>query len=261
MELKLGKSQFANLIMKRTPYDLKSLAKIVEGSYSNGSNRIGYVKKETFSPSTLGYQSGRCPRRWVMLFRGAEQEDIHEPRSVDNMITGTAAHERIQKNFHHANEFTLDIEWDLWVDDPPVHGFVDMIIRDFNGFDIVVEIKTTRTEAFVARKHNNKGPDYQTLQLLLYMYFLDMRYGLLLYEDKNDHDKLLIPVEMTSENRQKIEKVVEWMRTVRHAYEDDKLPERPYRKNSKECKSCPLLKWCAEQPIGDIKLEPLEFDG
>jgi CRISPR-associated protein Cas4 len=253
-------NQFANLFFKRTPYDLKTLSKIINESYSNGINKKEFIQKKTFSPSTVGYGAGKCPRRWVMAFQGAEFNEKHDSKSVDNMATGTAAHERIQNNFHHSNEFTLDIEWDLWVTNPPIHGFVDMIIRDYNGFDIVVEIKTTRTEAFMSRKMKNAGPDYQVLQLLLYMYFLDMKYGLLLYEDKNDHDKLLIPVEMTPDNRQKIEKVVEWMQKVYKTYEDGLLPERPYRKNSKECKSCPLLDWCVAQPTGDIKLEPLEFN-
>ncbi len=253
-------NQFANFFFKKTPYDLKTLSAIVDGSYSNGVNKKEFMQKKTFSPSTIGYGSGRCPRRWVMAFRGAEFDSKYDSQSVDNMAAGTDAHTRIQNNFHHANDFTLDIEWDLWVEDPPVHGFVDMILRDYNGFDIPIEIKTTRTEAFAVRKMRSAGPDYQVLQLLLYMYFLDMRYGLLLYEDKNDHDKLLVPVEMTDSNRQKIEKVVEWMRSVRKAYVDNKLPERPYRKNSKECKGCPLLEWCGQQPEGEIKLEPLEFD-
>jgi CRISPR-associated protein Cas4 len=252
--------QFANFILKKTPYDLKALSKIIDASYTDRVNKKEFIKKDTFSPSTIGYQSGRCPRRWVMAFRGAEFNQQYESQSADTMASGTDAHERIQKNFHNSNEFTLDIEWDLWSEDPPVHGYVDMIIRDFRGFDIVVEIKTTRTEAFTVRKANNAGPDYQVLQLLLYMYLLDIKYGLLLYEDKNDHDKLLVPVEMTPDNRQKIEKVVEWMRTVYKAYKSDDLPERPYRKNSKECKSCPLLDWCATQPEGNIQLKPLEFD-
>jgi CRISPR-associated protein Cas4 len=254
------KNQFANLFFRKTPYDLKSLAKIIDEAYCNSVNKKEFIQKKTFSPSTLGYGAGKCPRRWVMAFQGAEFSEQHESKSVDNMAAGTAAHERIQANFHNSNEFTLDIEWDLWVEDPPVHGFVDMIIRDYNGFDIVVEIKTTRTEAFTSRKMKKAGPDYQVLQLLLYMYFLDLRFGLLLYEDKNDHDKLLIPIEMTPENRQKIEKVVEWMREIHKAYQDGLLPERPYRKNSKECKSCPLLSWCEQKPEGNIKIDPLEFN-
>lgn len=253
-------SQFANFIMKRTPYGLKNLAKIIDASYTDGVNKKEFITKETFSPSTIGYMSGRCPRRWVMAFQGAEFDEKHASQSADNMAAGTAAHERIQNNFHYANEFTVDIEWDLWSEDPPVHGYVDMIIRDYNGFDIVVEIKTTRTEAFTIRRANNAGPDYQVLQLLLYMYLLGIDHGLLLYEDKNDHDKLLVPVEMTPENKEKMDAVVQWMREVYSTYQADLLPKRPYRKNSKECKSCPLLAWCGQQPEGDLELEPLQFN-
>jgi CRISPR/Cas system-associated exonuclease Cas4 (RecB family) len=65
---------------------------------------------------------------------------------------------------------------------------------------------------------------------------------------------------MTPANREKIEVVIEWLREVYRAYDEGKLPERPYRSNSKECKDCPFTAWCKEQPDGDIKLEPLEFN-
>ena len=89
-------NQFANFIMKRTPYNLKNLARVIDASYTDGVNRKEFIQKETFSPSTIGYQSGRCPRRWVMAFRGAEFNQQHESQSADNMAAGTAAHERIQ---------------------------------------------------------------------------------------------------------------------------------------------------------------------
>lgn len=251
---------FANFFFKKTPYNLKELAEIVDAAYSARISGTRWVQKKTFSPSTLGYSSGTCPRKWVMLFQGAESYEEYDPKSVDNMTAGTDAHERIQSNMHNANEFTLDIEWDLHVEDPPIHGYVDAIIRDFYGYDIVVEIKTTRSEAFLHRQANNKGPDYQTLQLLLYMYFLDLKFGLLMYENKNDHDKILIPVEMTSENRRKIEEVIEWLRKVHATYEAGQLPKKPFRSNSKECKSCPLKKWCDDKPEGDVEIDKLEFE-
>jgi len=253
------KSQFANFIMKPTPYGLKSLAQILDASYSEGSNKTQSLTKETFSPSQLGYGSGACPRRWVMAFTGAEFEYNYSSTSVDNMENGTDRHERIQRNFHHSN-LTLDVEYDLWSEDPPVHGYVDVIIRDLNGYDIVIEIKTTRHEAFVHRRAKNMGPDYQVLQLLLYLYLLEIDHGLLLYESKNTHEKLLIPIEMTPENREKVEVVVEWMRNVYRTFEEGKLPERPFTRRSKECKDCPLMRDCWDnRPDGDVKIEPMVF--
>src|SRR5688500_12878702 len=212
-------SQFANLFFSKTPYDLYELSKVLDASYSDSFTIDEEIKKKSFSPSTIGYGSGTCPRRWVLAFRGSEWFQEHSSRSVDNMEAGTDAHARIQANLQNS-DLKVIIEKELLVEDPPVRGFVDVIIEDFNGFNLVIEIKTTRTEAWNSRRAKNKGPSYQVLQLLLYLYFLGEEYGLLLYEDKNDHEKLLIPVQMTEKNKQAVEKVVEWMREVYAAYKD-----------------------------------------
>lgn len=252
-------SQFANLFFKETPYDLEKLSKVLDASYSDSFTIDEEIQKKTFSPSVIGYGSGTCPRRWVLAFRGAEWFQKHSSQSVDNMETGTDAHARIQANLQNS-KLKVIIEQELLVEDPPVRGFVDAIIEDFNGVNLVIEIKTTRTEAWNARRAKNKGPSYQVLQLLLYLYFLGEEYGVLLYEDKNDHQKLLIPVQMTEKNREAVEKVVEWMREVHKAYKEDKLPTNPFRSNSKICKECPVQKWCFNQPEGDTDIEVLKYE-
>lgn len=252
-------SQFANLFFKKTPYDLQELTKILDASYSDSFTIDDEIKKESFSPSVIGYGSGTCPRRWVLAFRGGPWYQEHSSQSVDNMEAGTDAHARIQANFQNS-DLKVSIEKELLVKDPPVRGFIDAIIEDFNGVNLVVEIKTTRTEAWTSRRAKNKGPAYQVLQLLLYLYFLGEKYGVLLYEDKNDHQKLLIPVEMTDKNKMAVEKVVDWMRLVHKTYVEDKLPTIPFKSNSKICKECPLQKWCYSQPKGDIDLEVLKYE-
>lgn len=252
-------SQFANLFFKKTPYGLEQLSEILDASYSDSFTIDEEIKKESFSPSVIGYGSGTCPRRWVLAFRGGPWYQEHSSQSVDNMEAGTDAHARIQANLQNSN-LKVVIEQELLVKDPPVRGFIDVIIEDLNGFKVVIEIKTTRTEAWNSRRAKNKGPSYQVLQLLLYLYFLGERYGVLLYEDKNDHQKLLIPVEMTDKNRDAVEKVVEWMRLVHKTYKDGSLPKNPFRSNSKICKECPLQKWCYSQPEGDIDLEVLKYE-
>lgn len=251
-------SQFVNLFFKKKPFDTKELARIIDAAFADELNEVEKKTKTSFSPSVLGYGSGTCPRRWVMAFRGAEWKEHHTPKDIDVMESGTDRHTRIQKHFEDS-ALDVTIEYDLVVEDPPIHGFVDVIFNDFNGERIVGEIKTTRTEAFESRKLKNKGPEYQELQLLLYMYFLDIPYGVLIYENNNDKNKMLIPMEMTAENRERVERVVEWMRSVWQAYQDDKLPTRPFRKNSKACKTCPLLDHCALQDKGDIDIKPLDF--
>lgn len=252
-------SQFANLFFKKTPYDLTELSQILDASYSDSFTIDEEIQKENFSPSTIGYGSGTCPRRWVLAFRGAEWFQEHSSQSVDNMEAGTDAHARIQANLQNS-DLNVIIEQELVVKDPPIRGFVDVIIKDFKGYNLVIEIKTTRTEAWASRRAKNKGPAYQVLQLLLYLYILDEEFGLLMYEDKNDHEKLLIPVQMTEGNKIAVEKVIEWMRTVHGAFKDGKLPANPFRANSKICKTCPVQKWCYNQPEGDLDIAVLKYE-
>lgn len=248
-----------NFLFKKTPYDLKSLAKIMESSYAHRPEASEYIQKKTFSPSVIGYGHGQCPRYWPLAFTGGMFNVVFDATSIDNMAVGTDAHRRIQKNFEHSS-LNVECEREILSEDPPIRGFVDLIIHDYNGFTIPVEVKTTRMEAFAIRQAKRTPPSYHELQLLIYMKILNLKYGLLLYENKNDHSKLLLPVEMTPENEGKIDAVYEWMRNVYKIYQEEKLPEIPYRKNSKICKSCPLKEFCFSQPEGDIKVAPLNYE-
>jgi CRISPR/Cas system-associated exonuclease Cas4 (RecB family) len=81
--------------------------------------------------------------------------------------------------------------------------------------------------------------------------------GILLYENKNNHELLALPVEIKPEYIKWMDDAFDWMRATRKAWEDRKLPKKPYRANSKVCKTCPVQKVCATLPVGDIKIEPL----
>jgi CRISPR-associated protein Cas4 len=252
------KSNFSNIFIKPTPYDLKDLTRFIDATYSKSTDVHEMKTKESFSPSVVGYGSGMCPRRHFLAFKGADFDQKYDCTSVDNMQAGTDAHKRIQDNIANSG-IECVIEHELINEDPPIHGFVDMILKDFNGHDLVVEIKTTRWEAFEYRRANNTGAEYQVLQLLIYLYLLKERYGILLYENKNDHRKIVVPVEMTQENKVKVEKVFEWMRTVYAAFKEDQLPKNPFRSNSKICKECPIKTWCFNQPEGNLDLKVLEY--
>lgn len=252
------KSNFSNIFIKPTPYNLENLTQIIDATYGQGSNVHEMKTKQSFSPSVVGYSSGTCPRRHVLAFRGADFDQEYDFTSADNMQAGTDAHTRIQNNITNS-AINCEIEHELFNEDPPIHGFVDVILKNFNGYNIVVEIKTTRWEAFEWRRAKNAGPGYQELQLLIYLYILQEQYGILLYENKNDHRKLIIPVELTPENKAKVEKVFDWMRSVYTAYQAGDLPKKPFRSNSKICKQCPIKNWCFDQPEGKINLEVLEY--
>jgi hypothetical protein len=55
-----------------------------------------------------------------------------------------------------------------------------------------------------------------------------------------------------------VENTFEWMRNVRTAWEEKKLPEKNYRSNSKICKTCPVRATCDLAGSGEIKIRSLE---
>ena len=55
------------------------------------------MQKKTFSPSTIGYGHGNCPRYWFIAFSGEEFDEKFDATAIANMLNGTYAHERLQK--------------------------------------------------------------------------------------------------------------------------------------------------------------------
>jgi CRISPR/Cas system-associated exonuclease Cas4 (RecB family) len=230
------------------------IAKIESGYTANRGPE--FKTKKTFSPSTLVYGSGACPRYWFLAWTGAEFEDDADAYAVANMGSGTDAHERIQTAIENAG-MMVEKEKRIVAQDPPIFGFADAIVQ-WEEEQPVVEIKTMREESFAYRKYA-KPPNYHLMQLIIYMKVLGKKLGILLYENKNSHELHAITVEPTEEYKAWGEYAFDWMRNVRKQWESKEIPQKPYRSNSKVCKTCPIQKACASAEKGNIKLDPLEY--
>jgi CRISPR/Cas system-associated exonuclease Cas4 (RecB family) len=141
--------------------------------------------------------------------------------------------------------------------DPPIFGYGDAML-DWEGEEIVGEIKTMMSEAYEYRKKTNKPKTGHLVQLLIYMKILGKSKGALIYENKNNHDLMIIPVEVNDGYIKWINYAFDWMREVRKAWEDQTLPTKNYRNNSKICKSCPIKAACSDAGTGVIKIASLE---
>lgn len=224
-----------------------------------------HTKKKTFAPSTIAYQHGQCPRYWFLAFDGNIFDDYTDAYGVANMSSGTMGHERIQnamlksgvavEYINDKNEKTT--EFKVISNDPPIFGYGDVMFN-WEGEEIVGEIKTMMSEAFEYRKKTNKPKGAHLIQLLIYMKILGKAKGALVYENKNNHEIMIIPVEVNDNYRQWIDYAFEWMREVRKAWEGQTLPTKNYRGNSKICKTCPVKAACAEAGDGTIKIASLE---
>jgi CRISPR/Cas system-associated exonuclease Cas4 (RecB family) len=215
-----------------------------------------FTTKKTFAPSTIAYSHGECPRYWYLAFEGADFEDNADAYGGANMTAGTKSHERIQQAMADAG-ILKDAEFKVTWQDPPIFGFGDVIL-EWEGKDLLGEIKTMPSEGFEYRKASGKPKLGHLIQLLIYMKILNKTEAVLIYENKNNHDLLVIPVEINDYKVRWVNQTFEWMRQVRKAWEEKQLPEKNYRSNSKICKTCPIQKTCADAGKGLIKIKSLE---
>jgi CRISPR/Cas system-associated exonuclease Cas4 (RecB family) len=242
---------------KKPDEDIVGLLGVLEEAYVNSRPKEKYTKKNTFSPSVLGYGPGTCPRYWYLAFEGGNFVSTFDGLSIANMENGTLAHQRIEKLFGDAGVLSV-AEKEILSEDPPIRGFADVIV-EYAGRKFVGEFKTTRQEAYVHRETKGEPVDYHKVQVLIYMKVLGIDEGFLLYENKNTQQLLLIPVNMDEENTEYADYLFDWMRQVRKLWEDKKLPERPYTPKSRACKACSLFDVCRDKtPDGDVTFKKLE---
>jgi CRISPR/Cas system-associated exonuclease Cas4 (RecB family) len=215
-----------------------------------------FTTKKTFAPSTIAYSHGECPRYWYLAFEGAMFKDNADAYGGANMTAGTKSHERIQQAMEDAG-ILKDSEFKITYDSPPIFGYGDVIL-DWAGEDLLGEIKTMPNEGFEYRKIAGKPKTGHLIQLLIYMKVLNKSRAILIYENKNNHELLIFPVELSKYYYEWVENTFEWMRTVRKAWEDKTLPTKNYRSNSKICKTCPIKDACDIAGSGEIKIKSLE---
>ena len=215
-----------------------------------------FQTKKTFAPSTIAYSHGECPRYWYLAFEGAMFEDNADAYGGANMTAGTKSHERIQQAMEDAG-ILKNSEFKITYPDPPIFGYGDVIL-EWENEDLLGEIKTMPNEGFEYRKLAGKPKAGHLIQLLIYMKVLNKSKAILIYENKNNHELLIFPVELNEYSFKWVENAFEWMRTVRKAWENKTLPEKNYRSNSKICKTCPIRATCDLAGSGEIKIKSLE---
>ena len=221
-------------------------------------NRVDkFQQKKTFAPSTIAFSHGECPRYWYLAFEGANFTDNADAYGGANMTAGTKAHERIQEAMGNVPGLLVDSEFKVTYNDPPIFGYGDVMLN-WEDTELLGEIKTMPNDGFEYRKTAGKPKTGHLIQLLIYMKILNKGKAVLIYENKNNHELLVFPIELNQYMFEWVENTFEWMRTVRKAWEDKTLPEKNYRSNSKICKTCPIQAACASAGSGEIKIKSLE---
>lgn len=266
-------------------FDYQKLDNLIEDAYLARNRGVSHKRKRSFAPSSIGYGSGQCPRRWYLAFSGAEYDETADALGVANMAHGVAVHDRLQGLLNDTG-IVVQNEREMVVEYPPIRAFIDSIV-EIDGIQAIIEIKSTRDESFVHRKFSGNPMPYHLYQLLLYMHFEGIDQGCLLYENKNDNTFLTIPVRMNDRTKKIVQDCIEWLEMVYNNWRQDAsfgepakpdpsnpkaqpddgfveasyehLPKRPFTKKSVQCKSCPVFNECWEsREDGDIGLSPME---
>jgi CRISPR/Cas system-associated exonuclease Cas4 (RecB family) len=238
-------------------FDPEKFASLLDESYRNTKRADGQMTKKSFSPSSLGYGHGTCPRYWYMAFSGAVFIDDNDAVAVANMAQGTQAHERLQKLIATMPEWKAEEE-EIVNEYPPIRGFIDLIM-EYDGETVIGEIKTAKQEVWDTRQSEMKSSANHMLQLLTYMKLKNAKEGFFLYENKNTQEILIIPISMNEKNKAIIEEAFAWMEQVWDNFQNGDLPVRPagLTKSKMPCTYCPVKKACYDKsgPVGTVQIE------
>jgi hypothetical protein len=246
-------------------FNVAEFAQMLDDAYMATKRPDGDMTKKSFSPSSLGYGNGNCPRYWYMAFSGAHFVDNNDATAVANMAYGTQAHERLQKliagqssDLFKTNSMkSVQTEIEITNEYPPIRGFIDLVIN-WDDEEVIGEIKTAKQEVWDTRQAEMNPSANHMLQLLTYMKLRNAKEAFFLYENKNTQEILLIPIQMTAKNKKIIDDLFIWMCEVWDNFKDGGIPMRPFLKTSYACKGCPIKKECWAGETGTVQIEAYE---
>ena len=257
----MAKSIIGNLKFQKPiegGFDHNKFASEIEESYLNQRRANGFTQKKTFSPSTIGYGHGNCPRYWYYAFKGTDFVENTTAQGLANMQNGSMAHDRIQKviaGIDRDTEFEIEIK----NEDPPIRGFADLIMN-WEGEEVIGEIKTAKEEVYAHRQSSMKPSGNHLLQLLIYMKVRKAAQGVFIYENKNTQELCLIPIRVNDRYIKIIDELFDWLREVRSAYDNDKLPQRVSTKSTPMCKNCPVKDTCWKEKSDEGIIEIRKYE-
>ena len=250
----MGRDIVSNLKFKKHTGDFQpeEFARMLDDAYLATKRDDAVTTKKSFSPSSLGYGHGNCPRYWYLAFSGVMFVNENDSIAIANMAQGTQAHERIQGLIRTMPNFVAEEE-EIINEYPPIRGFIDLIM-DYNG-PVIGEIKTAKQEVWDTRRSEMKSSGNHMLQLLTYMKLKNAKEGFFLYENKNTQEVLIIPVQMNERNKKIIDDTFIWLCEVWDNFKDGDLPMRMFTKSTPTCKYCPIKKECWSMEAGTVQIE------
>jgi CRISPR-associated protein Cas4 len=194
-----------------------------------------YRKKQNNKGQVAFYatDSGRCPRAIYFSMKNYPKKES-DARVMRIFEHGDHTHMRIM-----AVLFSLGLVTAAEISIPEnevVRGRADAIIS-FKGEPYVVEIKSVNSVKF---KKNE--PDFDHIrQLQLYLYFFNIKKGILIYENKDNQDLKEFVIEY-DENI--VKKSISFFNSLKENVEKSIIPEIPKDIEDWRCEYCPYVVEC-----------------
>lgn len=146
------------------------------------SNRVDGVGRKTgcFHPSALSYCSRLLQEHYLAKSHESTDIDTRIKRVFDN---GHSAHFRIQNYFKEIG-ILIDENVPISDDKYEICGEIDGLLKYWDEL-VILDVKTINKDRY--RKLFCPSEEY-IIQLNIYMYCLNLKYGILLYECKDDQE-------------------------------------------------------------------------
>ena len=133
-----------------------------------------------FYPSMLG---SYCMRLLYLAYNGLLPEQVIDDNLQRIFDNGNFLEQRMESYFEKMG-ILLDREVEAKSDSPPISGRADFLLKHQDYDKIGLELKSINDKGFEALKTRPKRE--HTVQLQIYLHVLELPYGVVLYENKNN---------------------------------------------------------------------------
>jgi CRISPR/Cas system-associated exonuclease Cas4 (RecB family) len=222
------------IVEKLSSVDLEnSLNKAIDDHFAT-QNETTFKKVGGFHPS----YTNQCGRYWYYLFDGVNVTPSFSPQTLRIFGNGHAVHDRLYGYFR---DMGILVQEEIKVNhqDPPIEGTADGIINWYG--DRLIELKSISSEGFHYRQIYKKPKDDHYRQAQIYMECLNLDGGFVIYENKNNQEILPIYIE---KDQDFINKLFKKYREFYGNFVRQSIPDRPYKRTSKNCSNCDLAALC-----------------
>jgi len=182
---------------------------------------------------------GNCDRALYFDFLGYEKEEIDAATRM-KFHNGNVSHRKIVSILLGCNDINVVGAEVTIPENDLITGRADLVVSLDNQL-YVVDIKTIADYGFNLLSSVSDISKNYIYQIQLYMHFLKIPNGIILFENKNTNEMKEFFI---SYNKDLCEKLIERMKNLKIKIDNKIVPEKPYDLEDWQCNYCRFKKVC-----------------